>query len=101
MIRYDPHRWLDHFFDIRGSLIREVSGRVLLCVAWSAAVVWFHTRVAPVGVSPVAHSLVGVALGLLLVFRTNSLMTGSGRDASSGEASSMRPATWCVWRMCT
>lgn len=72
MIHYDPHKWFDHFFDVRGSLVKEISGRVLLCVAWSAAVVLFHQKVHPVGIPSLLHTLVGVALGLLLVFRTNA-----------------------------
>jgi putative membrane protein len=72
MIHYDPHKWLDHFFDLRGSLVREIVTRVLLCVGWSALVVWFHRAVHPVGIPSLLHTLVGVALGLLLVFRTNA-----------------------------
>lgn len=30
MVQYDPHKWVDHFFDIRGSLIREIGVRVTL-----------------------------------------------------------------------
>lgn len=72
MIQYDPHQWLDHFFDIRGSLVREISGRVALCVAWAAGVVAFHQRVHAVGMPPLMHTLLGLALGMLLVFRTSS-----------------------------
>lgn len=72
MINYDPHRWLDHLFDIRGSLLGEIGGRVGLCVLWTVAVVLLHYYVTPLGTSVVMHSLVGVALGLLLVFRTNA-----------------------------
>lgn len=72
MIQYDPHRWLDHFFDIRGSLVREISLRVAACVIWTAMVVAFHKYYHPVGVPGFLHSLVGVPLGLLLVFRTNA-----------------------------
>jgi ion channel-forming bestrophin family protein len=72
LIHYDPHKWLDHFFDIRGSLLKEIIGRVLLCVGWSAGVVAFHQYVSPVGIPSLLHTLVGVALGLLLVFRTNA-----------------------------
>lgn len=72
MIHYDPHQWLDHFFDIRGSLVKEIGFRVGLCTLWAVGVVVFHYNVAPVGTSVVLHSLVGVALGLLLVFRTNA-----------------------------
>ena len=72
MIQYDPHKWLDHFFDIRGSLVREIFVRVALCVAWSAGVVAFHKHVHDVSMPSLLHSLMGVALGMLLVFRTSS-----------------------------
>ncbi len=72
MIHYNPHRWWDHLFDVKGSLIPEITVRVLFCVAWAAGVVAFHNHVQPVGMPATAHTLVGIALGLLLVFRTNS-----------------------------
>jgi len=72
MINYDPHKWLDHFFDYRGTLLKEIGGRVLGCVAWSVVVVCVHFFWFKVGISAQLHSLVGVALGLLLVFRTNA-----------------------------
>jgi putative membrane protein len=77
MIDYDPHHWASHLLDVRGSMIREILCRVALCVAWAAAVVTVQILVAkPHGVSLAisesAHTLIGVALGLLLVFRTNS-----------------------------
>jgi ion channel-forming bestrophin family protein len=72
MIRYDPHSWTDHLFDIRGTLLLEISVRVATCMAWAAGVVWFHLHVRPVAIPVTIHTLVGVALGLLLVFRTNA-----------------------------
>lgn len=72
MIHYDAHKWLDHFFDLRGSLVKDIIGRVLLCTVWSAAVVYFHTHVLNIGIPATVHTLVGLALGLLLVFRTNA-----------------------------
>jgi len=72
MIDYDPHRWLDHFFDIRGSMVREILGRVALCVCWSAVVVWAYQSGYKVGIPSTLHNLVGLALGMLLVFRTNA-----------------------------
>jgi putative membrane protein len=72
MIQYDPHKWMDHFFDVRGSLVKEISGRVGLAVAWALVVYWLSLKNWPVQISPVAHQVTGVALGLLLVFRTNS-----------------------------
>ncbi|HXG11582.1 MAG TPA: bestrophin family ion channel [Gemmataceae bacterium] len=72
MIDYDPHRWWQHFFDIKGSMVREIFYRVLFCVLWSAVVVAFHQWVHPVAIPQHGHTLVGFALGLLLVFRTQS-----------------------------
>lgn len=72
MVGYDPHQWMDHFLDIRGSMVREIMGRVGATVLWAAVVVAVDTWVRPVGVVSNVHSLVGGALGLLLVFRTNS-----------------------------
>lgn len=53
-------------------MVREISGRVSACVVWAAAVVTFHHLVMPIEIVPTTHTLVGVALGLLLVFRTNA-----------------------------
>lgn len=72
MIQYDAHDWLSHLLDVKGSMLREIVGRVLVCVAWSAVVVCFHKVVWPVAVPSTVHNLVSVALGLLLVFRTNA-----------------------------
>ena len=76
MTRYDPHNWTDHLFDIEGSMVREILGRVSLCVVWAVVVVSLH-MILPKwwldwAVPSSAHSLIGVALGLLLVFRTNA-----------------------------
>lgn len=76
IMRYDPHNWTDHLFDVEGSMVREILGRVSLCVIWSVVVVSLH-ELLPEGwfdlaVPETAHSLVGAALGLLLVFRTNA-----------------------------
>jgi ion channel-forming bestrophin family protein len=76
MTKYDPHRWTDHLFDVEGSMVREILGRVSLCVLWSVIVVSLHMLL-PEGwfdlaVPETAHALIGAALGLLLVFRTNA-----------------------------
>ena len=72
MIDYDTHRWWDHLFDIKGSLVREILPAVVTCVVWSAGVVWFDRHVYHVGIPSTVHSIVSLALGLLLVFRTNA-----------------------------
>lgn len=72
MIDYDPHRWWFHFFDIKGSMVKEIAARVSSCTLWAVAVVIIDQHIMDVSISPIAHQLVGTALGLLLVFRTNS-----------------------------
>lgn len=73
MIDYDPHDWWTHFFDIKGSMAREIIGRVLMLTLWSASVVlFFEWSGKSIGIPSTVHGLVGVALGMLLVFRTNS-----------------------------
>jgi putative membrane protein len=72
VIDYDPHSWLRHFFDVKGSMVREILGRVLLCVLASLAVAYVHFNHHALDVSDKAHALIGIALGLLLVFRTNA-----------------------------
>lgn len=85
MTQYDPHRWTDHLFDIQGSMVREILGRVSLAVLWSVVItllyqlagrtiggVSFPESIQQIAVPETCHVLVGAALGLLLVFRTNS-----------------------------
>jgi ion channel-forming bestrophin family protein len=72
MINYDPHKWLDHFFDIRGSMVREILWRVSICVLWSVGVVAAYKSGVKLAIPSTIHTLVGLALGLLLVFRTNA-----------------------------
>lgn len=78
MINYDPHDWRSHLLDIRGSMLPEIMGRMVTCVVWAMLVTVAHEVVPKylpgfrLSVPTTVHSLVGMALGLLLVFRTNS-----------------------------
>ena len=79
MVEYDPKHWTSHLFDIRNSMFHAIFGRVLACVGWSiAGPAGPRALQVPAGdvdhasIPPTVHSLVGVALGLLLVFRTNT-----------------------------
>jgi putative membrane protein len=76
MTQYDPHSWTSHLFDVEGSLVREILGRVALCMGWAVLITAIH-ELAPNAwfnfeIPETAHSLIGAALGLLLVFRTNA-----------------------------
>jgi putative membrane protein len=72
MIDYDPHDWRSHLCDIRGSMLREITSRILACVLWATGITWFHFAVHECAIPGTAHMLVGPALALLLVFRTNA-----------------------------
>ncbi len=72
MVDYDPHRWWSYFHYLRGSMVREIVARVMVCVLWAAGVAAFHFHVRPVGLPATVHTLAGISLSLLLVFRTNS-----------------------------
>lgn len=80
MIEYDPHDWRSHLFDIKGSMLRQISSRILAAVVWSAIVTagyeYWHYNIKFADRLPLlpltVHILIGTSLGLLLVFRTNS-----------------------------
>jgi putative membrane protein len=71
MVDYEPKKWLAVLLQARGSVARAVAGRTLLSAALGALAYWLFVTQG-VKVPPVAHTMVGVALGLLLVFRTNA-----------------------------
>jgi putative membrane protein len=77
MIPYEPKNWLKLTFHVRGTIIPRIIVRVglLLALALLAVLVkrsltrpeeWFGSF------KPLGHSLIGVAIGLLIVFRTNA-----------------------------
>ncbi|MBA2542344.1 MAG: hypothetical protein H0V17_22065 [Deltaproteobacteria bacterium] len=72
MIDYDPHRWWSHFFDLEGSLVREIAYRVGVCALTAIGVSIAYHYHADVAIPGVPHALIGPVIGLLLVFRTNS-----------------------------
>ncbi|HRE06386.1 MAG TPA: bestrophin family ion channel [Opitutaceae bacterium] len=72
MVEYNPKRWSPQLLAVRGSIAPKIILRVALVVLWSAVVVLIHKHVRHIEIPPTVHTLVGLALGLLLVFRTNS-----------------------------
>jgi putative membrane protein len=76
MINYDPKAWIRVTFSHAGTVLPRVLARVGL-IALLAAVLWLLTEQVS-GVAnvvkpfkPLGHTLIGVALGLLIVFRNN------------------------------
>ena len=76
MMPYDPYQWTSHLFDVEGSMVREILGRVSACVITAIIVVLLYKfgpeSCGALAIPSTGHSLIGTALSLLLVFRTNS-----------------------------
>ena len=73
MIRYEPRSWLNVVVRVKGTVLRRVALRTLLVAAMAATVAWLkNARGIDLSIPVIVHSIVGVALGLLLVFRTNA-----------------------------
>lgn len=75
MIIYDPKNWIRILLDFpRSPVFRTLSLDVLAAGVWAALVVWVETDVIRVAVplGPSFLSILGIILGLLLVFRTNT-----------------------------
>lgn len=73
MIDYATRNWLALVFRVRGTVVKRVAGRTTVCAGLAALVT--HARSAwglDLAIPVVVHTIVGVALGLLLVFRTNA-----------------------------
>jgi ion channel-forming bestrophin family protein len=71
MIEYDGRAWLPILIRMRGSVIPRLMPRVLATTALGVVAVLVLQR-NDFKIPGNAHTLVGVALGLLLVFRTNA-----------------------------
>lgn len=75
MIIYDPKNWFRILLDFpRSPVFRTLALDVLAAGVWAALVVWVETDVIRVAVplGPSFLSILGIILGLLLVFRTNT-----------------------------
>ena len=75
MITYDPKRWLFVLLSFpRSPVFRLLFLDVMLAGLYAAAVVWAEKRYPAIAVplGPAILSLLGIILGLLLVFRTNT-----------------------------
>jgi putative membrane protein len=75
MITYDPKRWFEVLFSFpRSPVFRTLFVDVVLAGLYAAGVVWAETRYPDIALplGPAILSLLGIILGLLLVFRTNT-----------------------------
>ena len=71
MIDYDAKGWLGIIFRLRGSVFPQLVPRIVVVTAVGVIAAWVEEQ-AHFSIAPIAHTLIGVALGLLLVFRTNA-----------------------------
>lgn len=75
MITYDPKNWIRILMDFpRSPVFRTLALDVVGAGVWAALVVWVETDLIRVAVplGPAFLSILGIILGLLLVFRTNT-----------------------------
>ena len=72
MIHYDKHSWWSYVILPVGGRHLRVFYRTAWFAAWAAVVLYAHHYWVWVAISEKAHALIGVAVGLLLVFRTNA-----------------------------
>jgi putative membrane protein len=71
MEHYSAKRWFTLVFRFRGSVVPALVWRTALATALGGVALWLHRQYG-FHLPPLAHTMLGVALGLLLVFRTNS-----------------------------
>src|SRR5690606_8498113 len=73
MIRYEPRGWIRILLRLRGSVVPRIAGRMVAVTLVAVAVTYLHLdRAVALAIPVTVHTIVGVALGLLLVFRTNA-----------------------------
>lgn len=73
MIDYRTRDWLGVAFRVHGTVLPRIAGRTLLVGALALALCYLREEQAvDLAISGTAHAMVGLALGLLLVFRTNA-----------------------------
>jgi putative membrane protein len=73
MVPYNPKKWDRILFSVRGTVLPRTLKRVGVYGGLTVAVwAWNVYGMRLLVIDPLGHSLLGVALGLLIVFRTNT-----------------------------
>ncbi len=74
MIEYDPSNRFQVIFSIHGTVMPSVLAYVATLSVWTISLMLIYDHFGTFGfeIGPQAHATVGVALGLMLVFRTNT-----------------------------
>jgi putative membrane protein len=77
MVNYDPKAWFQITFSVRGTVLPRVAARLVELGVFTALVWGFDEYLAArwgytvPALNPMAHSLMGIAVGMLIVFRNN------------------------------
>lgn len=71
VVEYDPKSWIVLFFRMHGAIFPRIFPRILFFSALGIGAEFAFQEIR-YNVSPTPHTILGVALGLLLVFRTNT-----------------------------
>ncbi|MBN2496921.1 MAG: hypothetical protein JXR96_20185 [Deltaproteobacteria bacterium] len=72
MVEYDNRDFWGLIFRLKGSILQVIAPKVITITVLAAGYTGIHFYVHKIVFSAVPFSIVGVALGLLLVFRTNT-----------------------------
>jgi len=73
MILRDKPSWRELAFAVRGSIVPAIAPRILLLMAFAAAMVWLHQRLpAFPEIDAIGFTVFGIALSLFLGFRNNA-----------------------------
>ncbi|MDA1798442.1 MULTISPECIES: bestrophin family protein [unclassified Bacillus cereus group] len=72
MVHYNNQNSLHQIFTLKGTVIRDIFPQILLYICVSTVVTVIHYYYAEIHINQTPWVIVGGALGLLLVFRTNT-----------------------------
>jgi ion channel-forming bestrophin family protein len=73
MIQYETRNWVGILLRVKGTVLPRIAIRVVIAAAIGVAIAALHKKnIVHLAIPSGVHALVGVALGLLLVFRTNA-----------------------------
>lgn len=73
-VRYSSDQWIECLISLpKSNVIKLIGKSLLFMAAWTALLTWLYKRSLIVcKIPPTVHTILGSALSLLLVFRTNS-----------------------------
>lgn len=72
MVNYDNKRWLKILFTFKGSVIKEITPKVVIFTLNAMIITFFYHKMNNIKISTAPFTIIGGALGFLLVFRTNT-----------------------------